>query len=94
VNFADESLHLKFVSHLKGFSLASLRGPIVVTGPFKKPSVHPEMGKVVARGGLAVILGVLTASIAALIPLLEFGKNKDSNCAVLMSQIKSDVSTK
>src|SRR5450759_3067144 len=90
VNFADESLHLKFVSHLKGFSLASLRGPIVVTGPFKKPSVHPEMGKVAARGGLAVILGVLTASIAALIPLLEFGKNKDSNCAVLMSQIKSD----
>jgi uncharacterized protein involved in outer membrane biogenesis len=94
VNFADESLHLKLVSHLKGFSLASLRGPIVVTGSFKKPSVHPDMGKVVARGGLAVVLGVLTASIAALIPLLDFGKNKDSNCAALMSQTKSDVGIK
>jgi len=94
VNFADESLHLKFVSHLKGFSLASLRGPIIVTGPFKKPSVHPDMGKVVARGGLAVVLGVLTAGIAALIPLLEFGKNKDSNCAALMIQAKSDAGIK
>ncbi len=94
VNFADESLHLKLVSHLKGFSLASLRGPIVVTGRFNKPSVRPDMRKVVARGGLAVVLGVLTASIAALIPLLDFGKNKDSNCAALMSQAKSNVGIK
>lgn len=94
VNFADESLHLRLVSHLKGFSLASLRGPIAVTGPFKNPSVHPEMGKVVARGGLAVVLGALTAGIGALLPLLEFGKNKDSNCAALMSQAKSDAGIK
>jgi AsmA family protein len=94
VNFADESLHLRLVSQSKGFSLASLRGPIVVTGPFKKPSVHPEMGKVVARGGLAVVLGALTAGIGALLPLLEFGKDKESNCAALMSQTKSDAGIK
>jgi AsmA family protein len=94
VNFADESLHLRLVSQSKGFSLASLRGPIVVTGPFKKPSVHPDMGKVVARGGLAAGLGALTAGIGALIPLLEFGKDKDSNCAALMSQAKSDAGIK
>ena len=94
VNFADESLHLRLVSQSKGFSLASLRGPIAVTGPFKNPSVHPEMGKVVARGGLAVVLGALTAGIGALLPLLEFGKDKDSNCAALMSQAKSDAGVK
>jgi AsmA family protein len=94
VNFANESLDLKLVSHLKGFSLASLRGPILVTGPFKKPSVHPDMRKAVARGALVAILGALTASIGSLIPLLDFGKNKDSNCAAMMNQTKSDVSTK
>ncbi len=45
VDFADESLHLRLVSQSKGFSLASLRGPIAVTGSFK----NPAMGGVIAR---------------------------------------------
>lgn len=94
VNFSDESLHLKLVSQSKGFSLASLRGPILVTGSFKKPKVKPDMGKVMARGSLAAGLGAVTAGIGALLPLLEFGKKKDSNCAVLMSQAKSDAGIK
>ena len=94
VNFTDESLHLRLVSQSKGFSLASLRGPIAVTGSFKNPLVRPEMGGVIARGGLAVALGAATAGMGALIPLLEFGKNKDSNCAALMSQAKSDAGVK
>jgi hypothetical protein len=52
------------------------------------------MGKVVARGGLAAVLGGLTGGIGALIPLLEFGKDKDSNCAALVSQAKSDAGIK
>ncbi len=95
VNFADESLHLRLVSQSTGFSLASLRGPMVVTGPFKNPSVHPDMGKVVAtrrpRGGPGrADRGHRRADI----PLLEFGKDKDSNCAALMSQAKSDAGIK
>lgn len=88
VNFRDESLHLKLVS--RGNSLAALRGPILVSGTFKKPSVKPDMGNVVTRGGLAVGLGVLTGGIGALLPLLEFGKDKTSNCAALMTQAKAD----
>jgi uncharacterized protein involved in outer membrane biogenesis len=90
VNFVDESLHLRLLSQSHGFSLASLRGPLVVTGPFKKPSVRPDVGKVGARGGLAVGLGVLTSGIGVLIPLLDFGDDRVSNCAALMSQAKSD----
>jgi uncharacterized protein involved in outer membrane biogenesis len=94
VNFTDESLHLILTSQAKGFSLASLRGPILVTGSFKKPKIKPDMGKVMARGGLAAGLGATTSGIGALLPLLEFGKKKDSNCAALMSQAKSDASIK
>ena len=92
VNFGDESLHLKLVSKAK--SLISLRGPILVTGTFKKPSVRPDMRKVAARGGIAAGLGVITGGIGALIPLLELGKKKDSNCAALISQTKSDAGIK
>lgn len=92
VNFTDESLHLKLVSKAK--SLVSLRGPILVIGTFKKPSVRPDMRKVVARGGIAAGLGVITGGIGALIPLLELGKKKDSNCAALISQAKSDAGIK
>ena len=94
VNFADESLNLRLAAQSKGFSLASLRGPIDITGSFKNPSVRPAMGKVIARGGLAVALGAVTGGLGALIPLLEFGRENDSNCTALINQAKSDAGVK
>jgi hypothetical protein len=39
-------------------------------------------------------LGALTGGIGALLPLLEFGNKKESNCAALMGQAKSDAGIK
>jgi AsmA family protein len=89
VDFTDESLHLRLVSQSKGFSLASLRGPIEVTGSFAAPVLRPDLQGAALRGGLAVGLGVATGGIGALIPLLDFGTRKDSNCSALMSQAKA-----
>ena len=94
VNFADESLHLRLVSQSKGFSLVSLRGPILVTGPFIKPKAKPDTNKLAVRGGLAVGLAAATVGVAGLIPLLDFGDKTDSNCAALMDQAKSDAGIK
>jgi uncharacterized protein involved in outer membrane biogenesis len=94
VNFTDESLNLRLVPQSKGFSLASLRGPIVITGTFKTPAVRPEMGGVIARGALAVALGAVTSGVGLLIPLLDFGEDKDSNCAALLAQARSDTGVK
>lgn len=94
VDFTDESLHLRLVSQSKGFSLASLRGPIAVTGSFMTPVLRPEMTNPTMRGGLAVVLGIATAGVGALIPLLDFGTDKDSNCSALMSQAKSEAGVK
>jgi AsmA family protein len=90
VDFADESLHLRLVSQSKGFSLASLRGPIAVTGSFMHPVLKPELGAAALRGGLAVALGVATAGLGALIPLVDFGKRGDSNCSSLVHQARAD----
>ena len=94
VSFADESLNLRFVAQSKGFSLASLRGPIDVTGSFKKPSVHPAAGNAITRGVIAAALGVATAGIGALIPLLDFGKDRNSNCEALIGKAKADTGVK
>ena len=94
VNFANETLNLRLVSQQKGFSLASLRGPIVITGTLKDPNVRPELGKAAVRGVLAAALGAVTAGIGALIPLLDPGKKKDSNCAALMAEAKADTGVK
>jgi AsmA family protein len=90
VDFTDESLHLRLVSQSKGFSLASLRGPIAVTGSFMAPVLKPEMGTAAVRGGLAVALGLATAGAGALIPLVDFGKRGDSNCPALMEQARAE----
>jgi AsmA family protein len=90
VNFTDESLNLRLASRAKGFSLVTLRGPIAVTGTFQSPSLRPELGGVIARGGLAIALGAATGGIGALIPLLDFGKNQDSKCAALLTQARVD----
>ncbi len=92
-DFDDESLHLRLVAQSKGFSLASLRGPVIVSGTFKHPSVKLE-AKSLTRGGLAAVLGVLSAGVGALIPLLDFGKDKVSNCAALIDQAKADAGVK
>jgi uncharacterized protein involved in outer membrane biogenesis len=94
VNFADESLHLRLVSQSKGFSLISLRGPILVTGTLIKPKFKADTKKVATRGAAAVGLAAVTIPVAGLIPLLDFGDKKDSHCAALMDQAKSDAGIK
>jgi hypothetical protein len=73
-------------SKSKGFSLASLRGPIAVTGSFLHPVVRPELQEGLLRGGLAVALGVATGGVGALLPLLDAGGARDSDCAALVAQ--------
>lgn len=93
-NFADESLHLRLVSRSKTFSLASLRGPILVTGSFIQPEASPDKSKVAARGAAAVGLAAVTVGVAGLIPLLDFGDKTDSNCAAIIDQAGSDAGIK
>ncbi|MGZ5166527.1 MAG: AsmA family protein [Burkholderiales bacterium] len=85
INFATEALNLKLRSKPKDFSLAALRGPIDITGTFQNPTVRPELGPVAARGAVAVALGAVTAGIGALLPLLQTGKEKSTNCSALIN---------
>lgn len=94
VNLKTEEINVRLKAESKSFSLASLRGPINISGTLKNPELNPEMSKVIIRSGFAVALGSVTGGIGALIPLLEFGEKQQSHCAQLIAETKEEVGVK
>jgi hypothetical protein len=49
---------------------------------------------VIVRGGLAIALGAVSSGVGALIPLLDFGTERESNCKTLLGTARSDTGVK
>ena len=84
VDFAQEALALKLITKPKDFSLVALRGPIEVSGSFENPAVRPDLRNAVGRGLLAAALGFVSGGVGLLVPFVELGGEKDSDCAELV----------
>jgi uncharacterized protein involved in outer membrane biogenesis len=82
VNLRNETLDYRIRTQAKHFSIGTLPSPIAITGPFKNPSIKPEVLPLAARGVAAVALGFLFPP-AALLPTIQFGVGDDPNCAPL-----------
>jgi uncharacterized protein involved in outer membrane biogenesis len=82
VNLRNETLDYRLKTEAKHFSIGTLPSPIAITGPFKSPSIKPEILPLAARGGIAAALGVLFPP-AALLPTIQFGVGDDPHCAPL-----------
>lgn len=87
VSLRDEGLDLVIRPHPKDISVLSVRAPILIQGSFKKPRVLPDPGTLAARIGAATALGVILTPLAALIPLIETGLGKDSDCRTLVAEV-------
>ncbi len=86
VNLAQEQLALTIHPETKGVRVISLRSPLYVNGPFKKPKVGVDKGVLAMKAGSALALGVLAPVAAALIPLVNVGPGEKSECAALLAQ--------
>ena len=84
INLKSEQMDLTLKPEPKDRSIASLNSPLHVRGTFSKPEVGPDMGRLAGRGAGALLLGILNP-LLAVIPLLEEGKGKDSNCGKLIA---------
>jgi uncharacterized protein involved in outer membrane biogenesis len=82
VNLRNETLDYRLKTEAKHFSIGTLPAPIAITGPFKSPSIKPEILPLAARTGIAAALGVLFPP-AALLPTIQFGVGDDPHCAPL-----------
>lgn len=87
IALGDERLDLVFHAEPKDMSLFVLRSPIHLEGPFKDPKVRPEAGPIVARIAAAAALAAINPALA-LIPFIETGPGKDSDCAGLVAQAR------
>lgn len=87
INLKNETLDLTLKPLPKDASFLSLRSPLFARGTFKNPQFTPDMKRVAARTGAAVALGTLLTPIAALMPMIESGPGKDSDCGKLIADV-------
>ena len=84
INLDNEMLDLTLRPETKGLRIFSLRAPLYVRGPFSKPDVSVDKGVLAMKAGGAIALG-LAAPLAALIPLVNAGPGRESQCATLLA---------
>jgi uncharacterized protein involved in outer membrane biogenesis len=89
IDFATEGLDVRVEGHPKKPSPFTARTPITVTGTLKNPRFGIAPGELAARGAAAAALGVILPPLA-IIPFIEAGVGKDSDCAALIEQAKAD----
>src|SRR5690606_3270308 len=84
INLGTEQLDLDIRPANKTLRIFTLRSPLYAKGTFKHPDVGVQAGPLAARAGAAVVLGVVAAPFAALVPLLNMGTDDTTGCASLM----------
>lgn len=82
IDLAREGLDLHLRTDAKHFTIGSLPTTIRITGILKNPSIQPEVGELVARGGAAAGLGVVFPPLA-LLPTIQLGVGENSQCEAL-----------
>jgi uncharacterized protein involved in outer membrane biogenesis len=93
INLKTEEMNITLKPMPKDRGIGSLRTPLHIKGTFGQPDVGPDMGKLTARAGSAIGLGILNP-LLAIIPLLQEGKGKDSPCGELIAQANKSTKSK
>jgi uncharacterized protein involved in outer membrane biogenesis len=87
IDFKREFVDLVVHPAPKDPSPFALRTPLIVSGPFKDLGVKPEIGPLAARGAAAALLAAVNP-LLALVPFIETGPGKDSDCGKLADEVR------
>lgn len=88
IDLRQEKLDLTLNQKTKNTSLVALRSPIYIRGSFARPEAGVDKGRMAVRALGAIALGV-ASPILALLPLIDAGPGKDSDCAQLLREVKA-----
>jgi uncharacterized protein involved in outer membrane biogenesis len=88
VDFASEGIDARVEGHPKKPSPFTARTPITISGTLKNPRPGIAPGELVARGAAAAALAVVLPPLA-IIPFIEAGVGKDSDCEALLEQARA-----
>ncbi len=82
IDLRTETLALRARVQPKDFSPLALRAPLLVTGSLAKPEVGLDGRQLAKRGAAAVALAVIAAPVAALLALVDPGKDENGDPCV------------
>jgi len=85
IDLSRERLDLTLVPRSRKISLAALRSPIHLTGPFAKPRISVDTAAVATRTIGALLLAVVNP-LMALIPLIETGSAGSDGCMPVLAR--------
>jgi AsmA protein len=85
IDLAQEELDLVLEPRTKDTSPLALHSPIYVRGSFTQPKVEFDKVKMVARAAGALLIGSVNP-LLALIPLVDAGPGKDSDCPRILRE--------
>ena len=88
IDLGREQLDLTLKQKTKSTSPLAFRAPIHVGGSFAKPDVQVDKATLAARALGAIGLGLVNP-LLALIPLIDAGPGKDSDCAELAREARA-----
>jgi AsmA protein len=88
IDLGQEKLDLTLNQKTKNTSPVALRSPIYIRGSFAKPDVEVDKGRVAVRALGAIALGIVNP-LLALIPLIDAGPGKDSDCGQLVRDART-----
>jgi uncharacterized protein involved in outer membrane biogenesis len=88
IDLGEEKLDLTLNQKTKNTSPVALRSPIYIRGSFATPDVEIDKGHVAARALGAIALGIANP-LLALIPLIDAGPGKDSDCEQLVRDARA-----
>jgi AsmA protein len=86
IDLKNEKLDLTLEPAPKDPSLVSLRSPLYIRGNFSKPKLAVDMKEIAAKGAGAAVLAIVNP-LLAILPLLNEGEGKDSDCAQLFAEL-------
>jgi uncharacterized protein involved in outer membrane biogenesis len=88
-DLGKETLNLRLETEPKKASVGSLRAPINIGGSFKRPDIRPDATALGSRGAAAAVLGTLLTPLGALIPTIQLGLGKNSDCNGLIQAVQN-----
>ena len=82
----DELFDITVTPKPKKPGIFSLRTPVRLYGSFRHPDFGLDKGQLVMRAGAAIALALVNP-LTALLPLIETGPGKDTDCARVLAQV-------
>jgi uncharacterized protein involved in outer membrane biogenesis len=86
LDLSSERFDFVFHPEPKDPSIFVLRSPIQLLGTLKDPVVKPKLGPIAVRITAAALLAAVNP-LLAIIPFIETGPGKDTNCGALVARV-------